>query len=301
MSSDFDVQITQNGDKGKINVEALNKDNGFLNFLSIGGTVVGPDMKPINVRLVQTGPGTYEGEFDVADPGNYVAVLNYRGGGNTSGVMLSGMAVNSSPELRDLKSNETVLHEIANKTGGRVLEPFTADSADLFTREGLTRTASPLPIWDIMIPVLLGMILIDIAIRRIAWDWLATKRMAFAGAEWVRSFTTVRKVEAKPTLDALKRVREEVAEQKFKVDESKSVGTISTDEPAPDRSRKFEAGGGVEGDITSVVGGATNKPIPAAPKKIEPKGGGGGGHTGSLLEAKRRAQQQIKQKEQGQD
>ncbi len=301
MSSDFDVQITQSGDKGKISVEALNKDNGFLNFLSVGGTVVGPDMKPINVRLVQTGPGTYEGEFDVADPGNYVAVLNYRGGGNTSGVMLSGMAVNSSPELRDLKSNETVLHEIASKTGGRVLEPFSPDSADLFTREGLTRTASPLPIWDIMIPILLGMILIDIAIRRIAWDWLATKRMALAGAEWVRSFTTVRKVEAKPTLDALKRVREEVAEQKFKVDETKSVGTISTDEPAPDRSRKFEAGAGVEGDITSVVGGATNKPIPAAPKKIEPKGGTGGGHTGSLLEAKRRAQQQIKQKEQGQE
>ena len=53
------------------------------------------------------------------------------------------------------------------------------------------------------------------------------------------------------------------------------------------------------GDITSVVGGATNKPIPSAPKKIEPKGGSG--HTGSLLEAKRRAQQQIRQKEKGED
>jgi hypothetical protein len=49
-----------------------------------------------------------------------------------------------------------------------------------------------------------------------------------------------------------------------------------------------------------VVGGATDKPIPPPPKKIEPKGAptpGPGGHTSSLLEAKRRAQQAIKKKE----
>ena len=48
----------QVGDNGKITVEALNKDNAFLNFLSVAGTVVGPDMKPMKVPLVQTGPGT---------------------------------------------------------------------------------------------------------------------------------------------------------------------------------------------------------------------------------------------------
>ncbi len=295
MSSDFDVQTVQNGEKGKITVEALNKDNAFLNFLSVAGTVVGPDMKPRTVRLVQTGPGTYEGEFDAGDPGSYVAVLNYHGGKNQTGVMLSGMAVNSSPELRDLKSNDTMLHEIARKTGGRVLEPFSPESADLFTRDGLTKTASPLPIWDLVIPILLAMIIIDVAVRRIAWDWLATKRMALAAADYVRSFTTVRKVEAKPTLDALKRVREEVAEQKFRMQESSEDALAPS---RPDPHAKFEAKG-VEGDIADVVGGATNKPIPPAPKKIEPKGATAGGHTGSLLEAKRRAQQQIKQKEQG--
>jgi hypothetical protein len=140
-------------------------------------------------------------------------------------------------------------------------------------------------------------------VRRIAWDWIATKRMAASAADFVRSFTTVRKVEAKPTLDALKRVREEVAEQKFRTDDgakppTSSAGT-SDEEPAPDRATKFEAKG-VEGDISEVVGGATNKPIPPPPKKIEPKGGAGvGGHTGSLLEAKRRAQKQIKEKEEG--
>src|SRR5262249_53562810 len=179
-------------------------------------------------------------------------------------------AVNSSPELRDLKSNDTVLSDIARKTGGRLLDAFAPETADLFSREGLVRTASPLPIWDIMIPILLGLILIDIAVRRIAWDWLATKRMATGVADYVRSFTTTRQIEAKPTLDALKRVREEVAEQKFKVDDA-AKPSISTTEAAPDPTRKFEAKG-VEGDITQVVGGATDKPIPSAPKKVEPKG-----------------------------
>jgi uncharacterized membrane protein len=300
MSTDFDVRTVQIGDKGKIMVEALNRDSAFLNFLSVGGIVVGPDLKPLNVRFVQTGPGTYESEeFDASQPGTYVSVLSYQGP-NQSGQLTSGMSVNSSPELRDLKSNDAVLSDVARRTGGRILTPFQPQGAALFSRDGLVKTASPLPIWDIMIPILLAALIIDIAVRRIAWDWLSTKRMATAGVDYVRSYTTVRQVEAKPTLDALKRVRTEVAEQKFKVEEGAAPGAPQA-EARPDPRRKFEAGKGVEGDIADVVGGATSKPIPPAPKNIEPKGmpAGSGEHLGGLMAAKKRAQQQIKKKEEG--
>jgi uncharacterized membrane protein len=298
LSAEFDVQTIQTNDgKGKIVVEALTKDSAFLNFLSIAGSVVGPDGKPKAVRLVQTGPGTYQGEFEANDPGNYVAMLNYQGGAGKSGAMLTGMAVNASPELRELKSNDAALRQVAQRTGGRVLSPWDATVANLFSREGLVRTASPLPIWDILIPILLATIIFDVAVRRIAWDWAATKKLAFATAERVRGFTVIRKVESRETLDALKRVREEVAETKFRTDEE--VPVITTDAPArPDPTAKFQARG-VEGDITKLVGGASDKPIPPPPKKIEPKGApaGAGGHTSSLLEAKRRAQQKIKERE----
>jgi hypothetical protein len=109
----------------------------------------------------------------------------------------------------------------------------------------------------------------------------------------------MRRVENAQTLDALKRVREEVAETKFKPAEPKSPAGAA---PRPDPKAKFTAPKGVEGDITQVVGGATEKPVPPPPRKPEPKGAPSapGGHTGSLLEAKRRAQQAIKKKEEEQ-
>jgi uncharacterized membrane protein len=303
MSADFDVQTVQEGTSGKITVEALNKENSFLNFLNIRGTVVGPDMKPRDVRLVQTGPGTYTADFDAKDPGNYVVVLNYRGSKGEEGVLLNGMAVNSSPELRDLSSNEAAIRSVAASTGGRVLTPFDISNASIFSREGVAPSSSPLPIWDILIPILLALILIDVATRRIAWDWNSTKKLAAAGVARVQSYTTTRKVETRQSLDALKRVRDEVAETKFRTDEEAARAPVGAPTPRPDRSAKFEAKQGVEGDISQVVGGASDKPIPSAPKKIEPKGApageGRGGHTGSLLEAKRRARQQMEQREKG--
>jgi len=144
-----------------------------------------------------------------------------------------------------------------------------------------------------LIPVLLLLILFDVAVRRIAWDWAATKRLAAAMAQRVRDFTTVRKVESRHTLDALRQVRQEGTEQKLKPRETPPAT------PAPDAAAKFEAKG-VEGDITKVVGGATNQPIPSAPKKVQPKGAPGE-YTSSLLEAKRRAKEQIRKKEQGEE
>jgi uncharacterized membrane protein len=300
MSSDFDVQTVQSGTSGKITVEALNKDNAFLNFLNIKAQIVAPDGKVRDARLVQTGPGNYGAEFDAKEPGNYVVVLQYRGTNGEEGVLLSGMAVNSSPELRELRSNRAALDQVAQRTGGRILNPWDVAGGELFTRDGLKVTASPLPIWDILIPILLGLIIVDVATRRIAWDWLATKKMAAAAANRVRGFTTTRKVETRSTLDALARVRTEGTDR-LKGDEAPAPSkTPATVAERPNPSAKFEArGGAVEGDISKVVGGATDKPIPKAPKKIEPKGapGAASGGMSSLMEAKRRARQQIEQKE----
>jgi len=300
MSTDFDIKVTQDGNVGKVVVEALNKDSGFMNFLNVRGEVVGPDMNPLNVRLTQVGPGVYQGEFPVRDPGNYIALLNYTGAGGKSGALLGGLANSTSPETRDLQSNDNLLEQIADQTGGRVIPAFD-DTADLFSRENLPISSSPLPVWDVLMPFLLLLILIDVAVRRIAWDWQSTKRMAAAAGAWVRSYTTVRKVEEshQQTLGTLKHVREQVAEQKFKPGESAASGAGAAPAGRPDPSAKFEAPKGVSGDITQVVGGATNKPVPPPPKKVQPKGEQPeGGSMSGLMAAKKRAQDKIREKEQ---
>jgi uncharacterized membrane protein len=300
-SSDFETEMTTDGDKGHIVVRAQKEGNAFNNFLNIAGTIAGgADLTPHPIRLLQTGPGTYEADFDASAQGSYIGYLTYAAQDGKQGSLLAGTTVNSSPEMRDLQSNDALLSQIAERTGGRVLKPFDVSSADLFTRDGLAVTDSPQSIWDLLVPWLLALIIVDVAVRRIAWDWPAIRRMALAAAEHVRQFTmTYRKVETPRLLDSLKRVREEVAEQKFKgAAEIRSRPGPMSLPPLPDPSAKFDAGAGVEGDITAVVGGAVDKPIPSAPKKIEPKGAVGlGEHTGGLFEAKRRAQQKIKQQQ----
>jgi len=296
-SSDFETEMTTDGDRGHIVIRATKEGNAFNNFLNIAGTLAGgTDLTPHPIRPLQTGPGTYEADFDAGAPGSYICYLSYAAQDGKTGSLLAGTTVNSSPEMRDLQSNDALLKQIAERTGGRWLKPFDVASADLFTRDGLTVTDSPQSIWDLLVPWLLGLILVDVAIRRIAWDWPATKRMALAVADYVRTFTmTYRKVDSPRMLESLKRVREELAEQKLKGADEASRPVLQS---RPDPRAKFEAGDGVDGELTAVVGGAVDKPIPTAPKEIHPKGAVGlGDHTGGLLEAKRRAQQKIRQKQ----
>jgi hypothetical protein len=308
MSTDFDITTSQTGTKGKIVVEAMGKDERFLNFLNIAGSVLGPDNKNQPVRLVQTAPGRYEAEFDTPTPGNYVVGLQYSDPQHKSvGQLLSGVAMNTSPELRDLKSNDARLREVAQRTGGRVMDtPFDVNSAELFRRQGLWKTASPMPVWDKLIPWLLGLIILDVAVRRIAWDWASLKRMSAAGANYIRSYTTTRRVETRSTVDALAGIRQRIGDTGPPAagGAEPQPGTPPPVAPAarPDPKAKFEAkGAAVEGDITNVVGGATNKAVPPPPKNVQPKGmpKGAGEHLGGLMAAKRRAQQQIRDKEQG--
>lgn len=294
-SADFDVIITNEAGKGHIRVEAVNKDNQFRNGLVVRGTVVGPDGQRTEVRLTQTAPGTYETTFDAPDPGNYVVAMTYTGADQQSGTLRSGTVVNASPELRELRSNVTLLRQIAERTGGRFISPFDPQSVKLFDREGLIQRRAPMPVWDILLPVLIGLLLLDVAVRRIAWDYASLQRAYHGAIDFVKSFTTTRKVETTQSLDALRRVRtEQSAKTESSPPKPPAPGAV------PDPKRKFEAREEVKGDITNVVGGASDKPIPPAPKKPEPKGQPPASDTtGSLLEAKRRAQQRMRDQEEG--
>jgi uncharacterized membrane protein/Mg-chelatase subunit ChlD len=304
-SSDYSITTRIEGDKGEIILDAMNDKGEAKNFLRINATVLAAkDKDGKSVQLVQIAPGKYRGTFDVGPADGPVVVAASVEG---EAPIFGGAVKSGTIEDRALRSNDARLREVAERTGGRELPPFDVASAALFDRAKLPIGSSPKPIWQQLLPVLLALIIFDVAIRRIAWDWAATKKLAASAAERVRSFTGSRKVESKETLEALRRKREEVAETRLRVGETASAGpppipgvgrAAGSVSARPDPSAKFT--GEVEGDIGKVVGGATDKPIPPAPKK-PPKGAATaeGGHLGGLMAAKKRAQQQIKEKEQG--
>jgi Ca-activated chloride channel family protein len=288
-SPDFEVDTQIDAGKGHIRVQAIDAEGGGRNFLNIGGAVVGPDMKNIPVRLDQTAPGVYEGDFPAAESGTYVAGLRYGDSNGKSGLLMSGVSMDSSPEMRDLHSNDAQLEEIRLRTGGRRITSWDAADADIFTREGLAPAMQSAPLWDILLMILLGLVLTDVGVRRIAWDWQSTRKMAAAVANQVRSFTTLRRGDAISTLAALKDVRRDVVTRRTEALGRTLAGSPPI--PAPDPKARFTVAKGVEGDITKLVGGAKAVAIDRT-TGIE-KAADNVGYTSGLLDAKRRARERI--------
>lgn len=165
--ANFDIITRLEGNEGRIVVEALNKDAGFLNFLDIRGRLLTPDMEQVGLLMTQTGPGQYEATFDVHDDGNYLVNLRYVGPDGEEGMIRTGLSVPYSPEFRELNTNFTLLEQIADRTGGRMLE-MTPDVATVFSRD-LPPSVSRQPVWRWVVQwLLLPLFLLDVASRRLA-------------------------------------------------------------------------------------------------------------------------------------
>ncbi len=178
-------------DQGRIKVvvDALDKDNQFLNFLQIQGNLVNPDLKRSSVKLEQTAPGKYEATIEDAEAsGNYFVNLGYRGPDNIQGVISSGVSVPYSDEYRELRSNPATLETIASLTNGQVASwkfrpdgrvdlQRTIDSADHFRRDpSLVNPPSYTDMWPNLLWLAAVMFLGDVAVRRVAPDVARIRR-----------------------------------------------------------------------------------------------------------------------------
>ncbi len=179
----------------KVVVDALDKNNEFLNFLQIQGNVVNPDLKSAPVELVQIAPGRYEATIENAEAsGNYFVNLGYRGPDKVQGVISTGVSVPYSDEYRELRSNPTTLETLASLTDGQVVSwkttadgridlARTSQSVDHFRRDPkLINPRSFAALWPTLLWLAACLFLGDVAVRRIALDvdWIkqtAVERM----------------------------------------------------------------------------------------------------------------------------
>jgi hypothetical protein len=228
-SGDFDVRTVRDGPHTRLIVEVTSESGDSRNCMTLSGKLAGPDPRKCatDIRLQQTGPGRYETILDTPDAGAYFAALQYVDPSGETGALLTGTIVPTAPELRDLHSNDDFAVRAAAITGGRTLRAFD-NGASLFDRESLRPSVSSRPVREPLLVLLMGIILIDVAVRRIAWDWQAMKKLAVVAGQQMQAFLTTRSVEPAMMLAALRDVRRQVGEQKFR-----SIGSPMAVIPSP--------------------------------------------------------------------
>jgi uncharacterized membrane protein len=171
--ANFDVYSKIDGDRGRIVVDALDKDASFLNFLQLQTRLVGPDNRTAPLQFYQTGPGHYEAEFPVEKAGEYLATVQVYESGRSRGTIRTGLTVPFSPEYRELGINEALLRRIQEITGGRWLELAEGPREHDVFRHDLPPAEAKKPVWDWMLAwLILPLFLFDVSVRRLA-SWLA--------------------------------------------------------------------------------------------------------------------------------
>jgi len=175
-----DLELTTIIEDGKLKLtlDAIGEESGFVDYMRVKGTVYTPDASAVNVSLEQTAPGRYEGSVPASLPGNYVVAISPQIGTRQLSPVIGGATQSSNPEYRSYKSNRSLLEKIALATGGRVLEISNPESADLFDRSDMAPSVSSLPAWRNILWFALAMFLVDVACRRIAWDFALLRRFA---------------------------------------------------------------------------------------------------------------------------
>ena len=174
-------------------ITALDKNDEFLNFLDMSGSVIrpGPELETTDLKIEQTAPGRYTGTFPARDSGSYFIMVNPGAG---MPPIRTGVNVPYSDEFRSRAANEALFHQLvalvpegAGKGYVAQLIEGPEDFSDLGPylavntfRRDLSKAKSSQPIWFYLVLVGSCLFFFDVFVRRVAvgFGWVP----ALAGA-----------------------------------------------------------------------------------------------------------------------
>ncbi len=189
------------GGETTLHVESVEPDGSPRDFYDTSAVVVGPDLEPTTVSLVQIAPGVYEVPLGEVDPGAYAVRITQLQPGQTPLGRTVGLVAPTSAEYRVLGANEPFLAAVRTATGGAVVET----ALDPWVHD-LQTTSRFTDLWPFLLVLALLLWPLDIALRRVS---VGRREFAAAGG-WVRGLGGRRgRVAARPaTGDALFAARE---------------------------------------------------------------------------------------------
>ncbi len=186
----IEVTFQTTGSETTLHVESVESDGSPRDFYSTTANVVGPDVEPRTVGLVQIAPGVYEAPLGEIDPGAYAVRINQTRPGSSPLGRTVGLVAPTAAEYRQLGANEAFLASLRSATGGAVvvtaLDPWVHDltAIDRFT-----------PLWPLLLVLALLLWPLDIALRRMS---LGRRELA-AARGWVAGIGRRRRVAAPRT------------------------------------------------------------------------------------------------------
>jgi uncharacterized membrane protein len=273
-NADFSTDVSLEKGDGVINVEALDTQGNYRNFLNLQAIVVSPKGERVVVPVRQSGPGHYEAKFPTKEPGVYAVNVVEMDGTKVVAQQTSGASINYSPEFVDPQPNYNLLRRLAEAGGGKMLDLRNlADNPFLHDR---AKTFQPKDLWDWLLMFAVILFVLDVGFRRIQIereDWLKFVAATKGTVMFWRPQPKVMKSDE--SLSALLQRRDAVRAE--------------TTKPAEERPELFQPAQ----PFTMPLPGTEPKPEPAkpaseaTPAEAEKKPESG---MASLLEAKRRAQ-----------
>jgi uncharacterized membrane protein len=278
-NADFTTEVTADKGEGLINVEALDEQGNFRNFLNLQAVVASPKGERQTVRLEQTGPGHYEAHFPTKEVGAYLLNLMDIKDGQLRGSQVIGTSINYSPEFNASEPNLNLLRRIAETGGGQMLDPMIpVINPFSYNRQ---KTFQPRDLWESLLKFAIILFTLDVGVRRVQIGRDEGMRAMQALRRWLFFWSPApRPPEAEESLAALLTRRQQV----------RSYQTAPSAEPRPDLFRpERPTEMPLPGEEPAAAPPAQATPPPAqAPKSPqEPPSS----TASRLLEAKRRAQQ----------
>ena len=158
--------IVRKGNKGIIKVDAVDDEGNYLNFLDLEATVIKPDESTAVVELNQTAPGQYQGGFNIDSRGVHMITINWEQNGSPR-TKVTGYVVSYSPEYDLLNHDNNLLEQLANKTGGRLLN----SPQEVFSYRPFNYTGSK-PVWPYIVALAVLLFLVDVALRVVNIDMI---------------------------------------------------------------------------------------------------------------------------------
>lgn len=167
-TSDLQTNIEIDRGRGKVSIEAVDKNGNLLNFLSPKARLVTPDLKGRDLALDQVGPGRYEAGFDARQLGSYLVNIQTKGGAGTrAGSQVTGAALPYSPEYGSVGSNEPLMLRLADETEG---DNLSLDKPGSVFSRPRTPVTSPRDLWLPLLALAALLFPLDVAARRLLWD-----------------------------------------------------------------------------------------------------------------------------------